>query len=147
MQLSFLPEINRDETKRNVEDALEQYNIMVLMDPEELEPKVTASFQLTPPSVTNEFSSSTEDVAIERVEMEQKRRNYIRKIQRAVNRLSYHEREVIIRRYLGGEEVYDYQTYNELGFSESKYYRIKSDAFYKMAFMLRLAVYEEVETQ
>lgn len=143
MQLTFLPEIDRDETKRNVESALEKYQIMLLMDPEELEPKITASFQLAPSAPTNEFSSTTEDVAIERVDQAEKRRKYIRRIKNAVNRLSYQERQVIIKRYLNEDDIYDYEVYNEFGYSERKYYRIKSRAFYKLAFILRIEVYKK----
>lgn len=143
MQLTFLPEIDRVETKKNVEEALEKYQIMLLMDPEELEPTITASFRLTPPSQTNEFHSTTEDVAIQKTEMERNRHDYINKIRKAVNRLSYHERIIIINRYLKGDDIFDYEVYNELGYSESKYYKIKSDAFYKLAFILRVAVYKE----
>lgn len=60
MQLTFLPEIDRDETKKNVEAALEKYQIMLLMNPEEYEPRVTASFRLAPAAPTNEFHSTTE---------------------------------------------------------------------------------------
>ena len=146
MQLTFLPEIDRDATKKNVDSALEKYQIMLLMDPEEYEPKITASFRLAPPSPTNEFHSTTEDVAIQRIDVTEKRRNYITKIRTAVNRLSYQERLIIINRYLKSDDVFDYEVYNELGFSESKYYRIKSDAFYKLAFMLRIVVYKEVSS-
>lgn len=144
MQLTFLPEIDREQTKKNVEEALEKYQFMLLMEPEEFEPKVTASFQLAPSSPTNEFNSTTEDIAIKRIETDRMTRNYIDKITRAVNRLAYHERNVIIKRYFTHDDVFDYQVYNELGFSESKYYMIKSDAFYKLAFMLRIVVYKEV---
>lgn len=143
MQLTFLPEIDRDETKKNVEAALEKYKIMLLMDPEELEPKITATFKLASSAPTNEFHSTTEDVAIKRIEQSDARRKYIGRIKNAVNRLSYHERSIIINRYLHGEDVFDYEVYNELGFSESKYYRIKSDAYYKLAFMLKIVVYKE----
>lgn len=147
MQLTFLPEIDRDETKKNVESALEKYQIMLLMDPEELEPKITATFKLAASAPTNEFHSTTEEVAIERIDLAEKRRNYIRRIKNAVNRLSYHERSIIIKRFLNTEDVFDYEVYNELGFSESKYYRVRSDAFYKLAFMLKIVVYKEDEEQ
>lgn len=143
MQLTFLPEIDRDQTKRNVEAALEKYKIMLLMEPEEFEPKITASFSLAPAAHTNEFSSSTEDAAIKWMDLTEKRRAYIDKIWKAINRLSYHERIIIIKRYLKHEEIFDYEIYNELGYSESKYYKLKSDAFYKLAFLLKVAVYKE----
>lgn len=147
MQTILLPEIDRVETKRNVDQALEKYQIMLLMEPEEFEPKVTASFQLAPSGPTNEFSSTTESIAIKRVESESMRRDYIDKITKAVNRLRYQERNILIKRYLTDEEVYDYEVYNELGFSESKYYRIKSDAFYRLAFALRIVAYKEVDNE
>ncbi|WP_242694923.1 ArpU family phage packaging/lysis transcriptional regulator [Pseudogracilibacillus auburnensis] len=143
MQLTFLPEIDRDKTKKNVEAALEKYQIMLLMDPEECEPKITASFRLAPSSPTNEFHSTTEDVALERIEITEKRRNYINRIRKAVNRLNYQERTIIIKRYINDDDIYDYEVYNEMGFSERKYYRIKARAFYKLAFILRLEVYKE----
>lgn len=144
MQLTFLPEIDRDETKRNVETVLEKYKVMLLMVPEELEPKITATFKLAAAAPTNEFHSSTESTAIDKIDMEDKKRKHINMIKNAVNRLSFHERSIIIKRYLHCDDVYDYEVYNELGYSESKYYKIKSDAFYKLAFILRIAVYKEV---
>lgn len=143
MQLTFLPEINRDETKKNVESALEKYQIMLLMDPEECEPKITASFRLAPSAPTNEFNSTTENVALKKIEITERRRKYVEKIRRAVNRLNYQERTVIIDRYLNEDDVYDYEVYNRLGFSERKYYRIKARAFYKLAFILKIEIYKE----
>jgi len=145
MQLTFLPEIDRDATKKNVESALDKYQIMLLMNPEELEPKITASFHLAPSAPTNEFNSNTENIAIQRIDIEEKREKYINRIRKSVNRLSYQERKIIINRYLKNTDVYDYEVYNQLGFSESKYYRVKSNAFYKLAFMLKIVVYKEVK--
>lgn len=145
MNISFnLPEINRKETRDRVEAALEKYKIMLLMDPEELEPKITSTFHLAKSS-TNEKHSKTEDTAIKKINIEMDRENYIKKIIKAVNRLSFLERKIIIKRYLTDEDVYDYEVYNELGLSESKFYRIKSDAFYKLAFLLNIVVYKEGE--
>ncbi|GAA0491184.1 ArpU family transcriptional regulator [Salinibacillus aidingensis] len=144
MQISFkLPEINREDTKKAVEEALTKYQMFLLMEPEEISPKITASFTLTPPSNTNEFHSKTEDLAVKRLDQEIARKRYLNKIRKAVNRLAYNERSVIIKRYLGSDDVFDYEVYNELGFSERKYYRLKSRAFYKLAFILKIEVYEE----
>src|SRR5690625_5024221 len=143
IQLTFLPEVDRDETKKNVEAALEKYKIMLLMDPEELEPKITATFKLASSAPTNEFHSTTEDVAIKKSDQSEKRRKYIGRIKNAVNRLSYQERQAIIKRYLNEDDIYDYEVYNELGYSERKYYRIKARAFYKLAFILKIEVYKK----
>ena len=144
MQLTFkLPEINRDATRSAVESELEKYQMYLLMDPEEYEPKITSSFKLVPSAPSNQFHSSTEETAIKRLDMEKKRKDFLQRIQRAVNRLAYQERSLIVKRYLSNDDVYDYEVYNELGFSERKYYRIKARAFYKLAFILRIEVYLE----
>lgn len=41
------------------------------------------------------------------------------------------------------EEIFDYMVYNKIGMSERTYRRNKSNAFYKLAFALRLEVYEQ----
>lgn len=135
-----LPEIDREKTKRAVLSALEKYRICLLTLDERQLPRVTQTFTLTLPAKTNEFNSSTEDVAIANVDGMNMKIKYIEKIRRAVNRLSVQERQIIIKRYLVEDEVFDYEVYNEMGLSERQYYRIKSRAFYKLAFILRIEV-------
>jgi ArpU family phage transcriptional regulator len=143
-QMSFkLPEIDREKTKEAVEAALEKYRFYLLTFPEERLPKVTATYSLVPPAHTNAFHSSTETLAIDKVDFERERDEYMEWIRRGVNRLSPRERELIIKRYLSNEEMYDYELYNEMGMSESKYYRLKARAFYKLAFALRIEVYKQ----
>ena len=144
MQLTFkLPEIDRNATRSAVESELEKYQMYLLMDAEEYEPKITSSFKLVPSAPSNQFHSSTEETAIKRLDLEKKRKDFLLRVQRAVNRLAYQERSLIVKRYLSNDDVYDYEVYNELGFSERKYYRIKARAFYKLAFILRIEVYLE----
>ncbi|WP_308418964.1 ArpU family phage packaging/lysis transcriptional regulator [Virgibacillus oceani] len=138
-----LPEIDRDATRAAVESALETYQMYLLMDLEELQPKITSSFNLVPVVPNNQFHSTTEDIAIKKMDQEKKRKEYVKKIQKAVNRLGYQERSIIINRYLKNDDVYDYEVYNDLGFSERKYYRIKARAFYKLAFILRIEIYKQ----
>ncbi|MED3469225.1 ArpU family phage packaging/lysis transcriptional regulator, partial [Bacillus thuringiensis] len=52
------------------------------------------------------------------------------------------QRDIIVKRYLEDEDVCDYMVYNEIGMSERTYRRVKVRAFYKLAFALRLEVYE-----
>jgi ArpU family phage transcriptional regulator len=142
-QLTFkLPEIDRERTKEAVEAAFEKYRFYLLSVSDEKLPKVTATFSLVPPSFTNGFHSSTEDVAIYNVDSERTRDNYIQSIIRGVNRLSKLEREIIYKRYLETEETYDYEIYNEMGFSERRFYRLKARIFYKLAFILKIEVYK-----
>lgn len=144
-QLTFmLPEIDREKTKEAVEAALEKYRILLLSFPEEKVPKITASYNLQPPAFTNEFHSSVEDAVINKVDMEKEREKYIDWVRKGINKLHFKERELVIKRYLSDEEMYDYELYNQMGMSERKYYRLKSRAFYKLAFALKIEVYEEV---
>jgi ArpU family phage transcriptional regulator len=64
-----------------------------------------------------------------------------------VNKLSAIEREIIIKRHMSLEESRDYDIYNEMGISESTFYRILEKAFYKLAFALRIEVYKEVKSK
>lgn len=145
-QLSFmLPEIDREKTKEAVEAALEKYRFYLLTVPDEKLPKVTATYSLVPPANTNAFHSSTEDAAIDKVDFERERDQYLERIIRGVNRLSKLEREIIYKRYLEDEETYDYEIYNEIGYSERRYYRLKARIFYKLAFILRIEVYKSEE--
>lgn len=143
MALFTLPEIDRERTKKAVESALERYRICLLTLDEKQLPKITQTFSLTPPTNTNEFRSSTEEVAIANADRERAKLQYIERVIKAVNRLSIQEREIIIRRYLNEESEFDYQIYNSMGLSERQFYRIKSRAFYKFAFILKIEVVKE----
>ncbi len=143
-QLSFkLPEINREATKKAVEAALEKYQMCKLMEPLDYDTKITQSFSPTPSSNTNEFHSKTESLVVKKLDQEKYRRDYMKRIKAAVSRLARDERLIINKRYLEEDDLYDYEVYNDLGFSERKYYRVKSRAFYKLAFILRIEIYEE----
>ncbi|WP_437832299.1 ArpU family phage packaging/lysis transcriptional regulator [Niallia taxi] len=141
--MSFeLPEIDREETKKAVESAFEKYRFYLLTVPDERLPKLTATYSLVPPTNTNEFHSSTEDIAIRAMDFERERDKYLEWIRRAVNRLAPKEREIIFKRYLHDEEVFDYEIYNEIGYSERRYYRLKARIFYKLAILLKIEIYK-----
>lgn len=144
-QISFkLPEIDRKLTQNNVEEAIETYRMFLLTIPEERCPKITPSYSIIPPSNTNGFHSTTEEIAIDRVDQERYRESYIERFRKAVNRLSKKEREAVILRYLEEEERFDYEVYNEIGMSESYYHqKFKPRIFYKLALALRIEVYKK----
>ncbi|KHD85672.1 ArpU family transcriptional regulator [Heyndrickxia ginsengihumi] len=145
-QLDFqLAEIDREKTKKRVEGALEKYRIYLLTLELNRLPKVTQNFSFVSPSTTNQFHSSTEDAAIANVDYLRERSEYINRVSMAVNRLGFKERAILIRRYMLEDDVYDYEVYNDMNMSERTYHRIKSRAFYKLAFALRIEVYKEKE--
>jgi ArpU family phage transcriptional regulator len=133
--------------KKAVEAALEKYRVFLLTQSLDKLPKVTQQYSLVRPSNTNKFHSSTEEMAISNADYERERSEYIKRIVTAVNRLGYWERAILIRRYMTEDGVFDYEIYNDLGMSERKYYRIKSRAFYKLAFALKIEVYKKEESE
>lgn len=145
MQIEFnLPAIDRDETKKAVETVMERYQMYALQVSLDRLPTITAKYSLMP--FSNSLpSSSTESAAIANVDYEIERTKFIEWVVRAVNRLTYVERSIIIMRYFSNEELFDYEVYTELNMSERNYYRIKSRIFYKLAFALKIEVYEEVK--
>ncbi|MGM5473083.1 ArpU family phage packaging/lysis transcriptional regulator [Bacillus pumilus] len=110
--------------------------------PDNMLPKITAGFSIVPPAATNAFHSSTESMAIKRIEWEQKRNAYLERVQKAVNRLPYNERQIIIKRYTQQEPVFDYQVYNEIGMSERSYTRLKGKTFLDLAYAPNEVVYK-----
>ncbi|UOE96060.1 ArpU family phage packaging/lysis transcriptional regulator [Alkalihalobacillus sp. LMS39] len=141
-----LPEINTKETKEKVEEILEEYRIALLSEPVENYPKITQTFSLLPPSTNNKYNSSTEEVAVKRVDLEIARKKLIKEVQQATNRLPFRERSIIVLRYMQQDQMFDYEVYNELGLSERSYYRLKARAFYNLAFVLKIEVYKEATT-
>ena len=147
-QLTFmLPELDREKTKEAVEAVLEKYKMFLLSFPDEKVPKITASYSLLPPALTNEFHSPIEDVVIDKVDKEKEREKYIEWVRKAINKLNFKEREMIVKRYLEDEEMYDYQLYNQMGMSERKFYRFKARTFYKLAFALKIEVYSVTDDE
>ncbi|MEK4666538.1 ArpU family phage packaging/lysis transcriptional regulator [Niallia sp. FSL R7-0271] len=96
-QLSFvLPEWDRKATQEAVEAAIEKYRLCLLTIPEEKLPQITAKYTLEIPTFSNQFHSSTEDIAIERVDEERRRIKYVEFFRKAINRLSPREREALM---------------------------------------------------
>ncbi|MCL6426389.1 ArpU family phage packaging/lysis transcriptional regulator [Bacillus subtilis] len=138
-----IPQIDEEATKSKAEKLLYQYRLYLLQVPDDFLPKVTPTYSIVPPSVTNELHSSTEETALKRIEWEIQRDKFLKKIQRAVNRLSQRERQIIVMLYMQLEEMYDYEVYAEMGMSQRSYYRVKAKALYRLAFALREEVYKK----
>ncbi len=101
---------------------------------------------MSPASQTNAFHSSIDSTAQKNVDEERRRREHVRRVTAAVDRLGPLEKKIIKKRYLEDDDVVNYAVWPELNLSERKYYRIKARAFYKLALMLKLEVYVEDES-
>ncbi|MEN1936131.1 ArpU family phage packaging/lysis transcriptional regulator [Paenibacillus sp. 102] len=147
-QLSFLPKIDRKATQVRLDEVLENVRIYRQFGMIRNEMKVTASGEVRYHGPTNIVGKPDEDVALVNVKLSEREVRLQRlsfQIDKALSRFSKNQRDIIVKRYLEDEEVFDYMVYNEIGMSERTYRRNKSNAFYKLAFALRLEVYETEE--
>ena len=141
-QIVFPWEIDRETTRQRVEEYLETARIYRQIGFVRREMKVTASPEPRYHGPTNIVGKPAEEVAVWNADTEERMREITERVERAVGRLGKLEREIIQMRYLE-DDVYDYNVYSELHLSERKYYRLKSKAIYKLAFMLRLEAFVE----
>ncbi|WCK53855.1 ArpU family transcriptional regulator [Aneurinibacillus sp. Ricciae_BoGa-3] len=145
MQISFLPKINRKETQRRVEEALDTARIYRRIGFVRREIKSTPSYDPRYHGPTNLTSDSVGDNASWNVDAEERIKELTERVERAVNKLPKRQREIIKLRYLNDdvEGNYDYIVCMELEISERTYGREKSRAVYTLAFMLKLEVLDE----
>ncbi|WP_028559039.1 ArpU family phage packaging/lysis transcriptional regulator [Paenibacillus pinihumi] len=141
-QLQFPWEIDRDATRAAVEERLESARIYKQVGFIRREMKLTSSPEPRYHGSTNVVGKPAEDIAIHNVDSENLMLQQYEQIERVVSRLGRLEREIIERRYLD-DEVFDYQVMMDMDIREGKYYRLKSNAIYKLAFALQLEVYSE----
>jgi len=153
-QLSFLPKIDRVATQKKLEGVLESIRLYRQFGMMREEMKVTPSYEIRYHGPTNDVGKPLEDVAMANIQ-QSKREEWIKqtsfRIDQFLSRLGngragMDQRNIIIKRYLEDEDVCDYMVYNEIGMSERTYRRVKARVFYKLAFALRLEVYETEET-
>jgi ArpU family phage transcriptional regulator len=144
---SLLPKLNRAATMKRVKEALDLARDFIRMGfHPKWEADTTASYSLTPKSVTNKFFSTTENAAIKNADIERMRTEHVRKVFEAVSRLSKKERDLIHTRWFGDDDKTDIETYIELDMTHATYYRIRARAFFKLAYALKLEVYEKDDT-
>ncbi|SCM88436.1 ArpU family phage packaging/lysis transcriptional regulator [Bacillus mycoides] len=147
-QLTFLPKIDRKATQARLEKILEDVRIYKQFGMIRNEMNVTASCEVRYHGPTNIVGKPAEDVALANLELSKREERLKRlsfQVDKALSRFGKIQRDIIVKRYLEDEEVFDYMVYNEIGMSERTYRRNKSNAFYKLAFALRLEVYETEE--
>lgn len=138
--IAEIKHLSKKEIRKAVEAELEKYQMYLLTLPSDRQPKITATYSITPPTRDNQFHSQTEEVAIYRVDYGREREEHLQRVQNAVNRLEQNEREVIIKKYFGEDQEFDYVIYNDLGMSESYYHRkFKPKIFDKLAVMFGIA--------
>lgn len=138
-----IPKVDEKKTKAALERALFNYRDYLMTMPSDLMPTITPAYSLISPSITNSFNSKTENAALERVEFERARDAYTKKIHDAVATLKHEERQIIIKRYLVEDVYYDVDIWTELNMGKTNYYKKKWQAMLRLAFALKIEVYQK----
>lgn len=145
MMEDTLQQIDNIETQKEVERKLRQYRTYILTVPERKTPKVTVNYTLEMPNFSLERHSSTEATAIENVDLSVEREKFFHWIAKGLRKLNNVERKIIVLKYLQMEPMYNYEIYSELQMSESKFYRHRAKALYKLALALGIEKYTDKE--
>lgn len=138
--------VDEKETRAVLEEKLERYRQYLLTAPSDHLPNITASYSLVPAS-SNQFNSKTENAAIERATFEKEREKYFNWVHRAVSTLKYEERQIVVRRYLQAEPNFDIEIWTDLNIGKTKYYKKKWHALLRLAFALKIEVYQKAENE
>lgn len=150
--MSFeLPELDRKETQKAVESALEKYRIFKYIYFDDREASTTSHIDDIGGGTSNLPGDQTGSIAIHNVDEQERRRKYCFRMERAVKRLPKMERFLIEERYMSEESEYltDYNVYCfkfQPPISAMTYDKIRWKAFYKLALNLNIAVTKENST-
>ncbi|MGE7856265.1 MULTISPECIES: ArpU family transcriptional regulator [Bacillus] len=113
-QLTFLPKIDRKATQVCLEEILENVRIYRQFGMIRNEMKVTASSEVRYHGPTNIVGKPAEDIALANVAMSEREVKLQRlsfQIDKALSRFSKSQRDIIVKRYLEDEEVFDFYNY------------------------------------
>lgn len=143
----LLKNIDRSATQKAVEKVFRQYRTYMLTTTEDLMPKLTTKYTLEMPNFSNVKSSKTENAAIKLASFSEEYERFMNWFNRGFNRLNKIERQIITLSNLEENPLHNYEIYAKLNLSERTFYRIKSNALYKLALFLGVIVYEEEEVK
>jgi ArpU family phage transcriptional regulator len=127
MQLTFLDTHLTKESKRKAEKLMSRYKVLEAIIESrklDLEPRLTANYQVSESQRGNQFHSETEKLAMTEMELEEFVRTR-RKLSLVYQSLKPAQQQIWDRRYIIGQ--YDIDIYNDLGITDRTYYRLKRE--------------------
>ncbi|MNS48481.1 hypothetical protein D3C72_810550 [compost metagenome] len=143
-QLSLdIYEVDENATREAVEKYLflaREYKVTEYI-PEE--PSMTASYSDMPRSNTGVTSDQTGDLVTRMLDEIERRRKHVERAEKAISRLGWKQQKLIRARYMDEDDAWDYDTADQIGYSDRHYRRIKSIAIYRLASTLGLIVLKE----
>ncbi|WP_081977446.1 ArpU family phage packaging/lysis transcriptional regulator [Lysinibacillus boronitolerans] len=104
---------------------------------------MTADYSLAPVN-SDQFNSKTENANIKRVEFELAREKYFNWVHKGLMSLKEDEWQIIVRRYLQPVTEYDIDIWMDLNIGKTKYYKKKWQAMLRLAFALKIEVYQQL---
>ena len=129
------PELDYKATKREVIKVIGRYKNALNKLYLKSEPRITPQYTIVPPSFTNEFHSSTEDAALWSDTVGKKFKDYVERVNAAVNR-------VVIYRSLIQEQS-DVLIGSEMNYSEFTIRDIRMEGIKQLAYALGVDVYQD----
>ncbi|MBP1999742.1 ArpU family phage transcriptional regulator [Paenibacillus shirakamiensis] len=143
-QLSLgIYKVNEEETRVAVEKYLLQAREYKVTEYIPEEPSITASYSDMPRSYTGVTSDQTGNLVTRMLDEVERRRKHVERAEKAIGRLGWKQQKLIRARYMDEDDAWDYDTANQIGYSERHYRRIKSIAIYRLASTLGLIVLKE----
>ncbi|MCC5894849.1 MAG: DUF1492 domain-containing protein [Alkalibacterium sp.] len=115
----MFPEIDKEQTKKNVHRLLSYYRSMARLADEEYTPRITATFSLELKGSGGQPSDTVGNSVARKVTAEQE----LWKIGRAMNQLNAYQRQLLHYRYIDSREMTDTMIYYDLNMSERTFYR------------------------
>lgn len=139
IELFDYPELNYKATKRAVMKVIWRYKNALNKLYLKSEPRLTPQYTITPPSFTNEFHSSTEDAALWGDTVGKKFKDYVNRVDEALNSIPATNRIVIYRSLI--QEQSDVKIGSELNYSEFTIRDLRTEGIKQLAYALGVDVY------
>ncbi|WP_261302548.1 ArpU family phage packaging/lysis transcriptional regulator [Paenibacillus andongensis] len=125
-------QIDRRATRKQVEDVLETVRMYRLIGYVRRERGAISG--------SNQVLKVKEQAAVYLSDTEEQLVGLCAEVEQALLLLDELEREMISKRYLQRDKLFDFLLFHELNLSERTYRRVKAKAIAKLAYMLRLEV-------
>ena len=140
-----LSKIDAKATREAVEVELERALFYKITDIDRKEAKMISAYgdAVSESQRSNVTSDSTAQIATHNVSIEEERNAHIFRVERAISRLNKKQRELITRRYMVEYGVTDLDVYLDMNIGAPTYTKIRNEAVYMLAFILR--VYVEIK--
>lgn len=140
IELFDYPELNYIKTKQAVMKVISRYKTALNKLYLKSMPSITPHYTIVPPTFTNQFHSSTEDAALYSDTVGKKFKDYVDRVNTALNSIPATNRIVIYKSLI--LEQSDVKIGNELNYSEFTIRDLRMEGITQLAYALGIDVYD-----